>query len=258
VLDPRHCASRRHTRCWRSAQCQPLPPAMAPEPTPDAVRSGMLAHRPAPSLTLASCSALARLSPKSGEARGPPTVAHHDVKPLSGRRCGWISPPSAVPSHARRSSPLGTERARSWRSHAEPRVAPRSAGPGEHPGVGGVSEDLRAVVATRAATGAGYAAARRRPDLSASASRAPLRAGVLTMVGPIRSWGGECVSDEPLRFCPRCDRTNLVAVKAQRLRAADYPPEQAEGPLVFQTCLDCEWNNFSEKFREHGSRTPGS
>lgn len=77
------------------------------------------------------------------------------------------------------------------------------------------------------------------------------------MVGPLRSWDGEFVSDEPLRFCPGCDRTNLVAVKAQRLRAADYPPEQAEEPLVFQACLDCEWNNFIEKFREHGSRTPG-
>ena len=66
------------------------------------------------------------------------------------------------------------------------------------------------------------------------------------------------MSDELLRFCPRCDRTNVVAVKAQRLRAADYPPEQTEEPLVFQTCLDCEWNNFGEKFREHGGRTPGS
>ena len=80
----------------------------------------------------------------------------------------------------------------------------------------------------------------------------------LGMVEPPGSWDGEWVSDEPLRFCPRCDRTNLIAVKAQRLRAADYPPEQAEEPLVFQTCLDCEWNSFTEKFRELGSRTPGS
>jgi RNase P subunit RPR2 len=66
------------------------------------------------------------------------------------------------------------------------------------------------------------------------------------------------MSDDPLRFCPRCDRSNLVAVRAQRMRSADYPPEQVEDPLVFQTCPDCGWDNFSEKFTEHGHWTPGS